>query len=47
MSVMREVKEVRDFVKIDRIDSICLEYNQMAEANEFIPIANPTFATQE
>ena len=36
---MREAKKVRDFVKIDRIDSIRLEYNQLVQANDSIPTA--------
>ena len=38
-SVMHEAKEVRDFVKIDRIDSIRLEYNQLVQAIDSIPTA--------
>ena len=36
--VMAESKEVRDFVKIDRIDSICVEKNELENA-EYIPTA--------
>ena len=36
--VMADSKEVRDFVKIDRIDSICVEKNELENA-EYIPTA--------
>mmetsp|Transcript_14219 Transcript_14219/g.30950 ORF Transcript_14219/g.30950 Transcript_14219/m.30950 type:complete len:269 (+) Transcript_14219:140-946(+) len=38
-SVMAEAKEVRDFVKTDRIDSIRVESNQASHDSEFVPTA--------
>jgi hypothetical protein len=38
-SVMAEAKEVRDFVKIDRIDSIRVESNAVKDADEYITTA--------
>ena len=33
--VMAEAKEVMDFVKIDRIDSICIDSNQISVPGDF------------